>query len=330
MGKKNRHPFVVLSLLNCEQLVRLLTESVERNRACALLLSGGLDSSILASILRPEYSVAAGYGADAPDLAYARQVAGRYSKRHAEVIFDHNRMAEMVEQVIQIFKTFDPIEIRNSVVALAGIEQAKSDGHSAIVTGDGGDELFAGYNYLSRYYSDIDKLDSELRRLWEVMHFSSKKLGEHAGIQVKAPFLDSEFASFAKSIAAGEKVGDHGGKKWGKFILRICFEPALDDLVWRPKLAQEQGAATGRYREYVEEMIGDLAFANKVKIAKEQDKVAIRSKEHLHYYAIFRSYFPPPKEEDCELRCPECRGCMALGGRFCRTCGAFPVEPKSL
>ena len=125
-------------------------------------------------------------------------------------------------------------------------------------------------------------------------------------------------------------MGDHDGKKWGKFILRSCFEPAMGELVWRPKLAQEQGAATYRYQGYVEEMIDDLTFANKRKIAKEQDGVVIRSKEHLNYYAIFRSYFPPPKEEDCELRCPECRGCMAQDGRFCRTCGAFPVEPKSL
>jgi asparagine synthase (glutamine-hydrolysing) len=239
-------------------------------------------------------------------------------------------MAELVEKVIQIFKTFDPIEIRNSVVALVGIEQAKNDGHSAVMTGDGGDELFAGYNYLARYYSDSERLDLELRRLWDVMHFSSKRLGQHVGIEVKTPFLDNEFASFAKSIGISEKIGDHDGKKWGKFILRRCFEPALGDLVWRPKLAQEQGAATGNYQRHVEGRINDLTFANKTRIAKEQDGVTIRSKEHLHYYAIFRSYFPPPEEKDCELRCPECRGCMKLGGRFCRTCGAFPVMPESL
>jgi asparagine synthase (glutamine-hydrolysing) len=304
---------------------------VERNRADALLLSGGLDSSILASILHPKYSVAAGFGAGAPDLAYARQVAGKYSKRHVEVIFDQDRMAQLVEQVIQVFRTFDTIEIRNSAVAVAGIEQAKSDGHSTIMTGDGGDELFAGYNYLSRYYSDIQRLDSELRRLWQVMHFSSRKLGEHVGVNVKTPFLDDQFASFAKSMSTGEKVGEHDGKKFGKFVLRKCFEAELGDLAWRPKLAQEQGAATDRYQSYIEEMIDDLTFANKTKIAKERDGIMIRSKEHLHYYAIFRSYFPPPREEDCESRCPECLGCMAPDGRFCRTCGAFPVAPvKSL
>jgi asparagine synthase (glutamine-hydrolysing) len=318
-------------LEDCEQLTKLLTESVEKNYADALLLSGGLDSSILASILRPQYSVAAAFGASAPDLAYARQVGQKYSKRHAEVIFGQNRMAELVGQVIQLFKTFDPTEIRNSAVALVGIEQSKSDGYSAVMTGDGGDELFAGYNYLSRYYSDIQRLDSELRRLWQIMHFSSRRLGEHAGVDVKTPFLDDKFASFAKLINANDKVGEHDGKQLGKFILRRCFEPRLGSLVWRPKLAQEQGAATDRYQIHIEEMIDDLTFANKKKIAQEQDGVRIRNKEHLHYYAIFRSYFPPPKEEydddGCKSRCSECRGCIARDVRFCTMCGAFPVEP---
>ena len=201
------------------QLVLLLQESVERNRAGALLLSGGLDSSILASILRPDYSVTAGFDRNAPDLEFAKKVAKKYSKRHVEVFFE-DRMVELAEQVIRIFKTFDPIEIRNSVVALAGIGQAKSDGYSSIMTGDGGDELFAGYNYLSRYYSDPEKLGSELRRLWEIMHFSSKKLGEHVGVAVKTPFLDDAFSQFAKSLETRDKVGERDGRQWGKFILR--------------------------------------------------------------------------------------------------------------
>ena len=319
---------------NCEQLTQLLTKSVERNHADALLLSGGLDSSVLASILRPQYSVAAGFGSSAPDLAYARQVAQKYSTHHVEIVFGQNRMAELVEQIIQIFRTFDPIEVRNSAVALAGIEQARSDGYWTVMTGDGSDELFAGYNYLSRYYSDIQSFDSELRRLWQIMHFSSRKLGEHAGIEVKTPFLDEKFARFAKLISVNDKVGERDGKKWGKFILRKCFEARLGPLVWRPKLAQEQGAATDRYQKYIEKMIDDLTFTNKKRIAQEQDGVRIRSKEHLHYYAIFRSYFRPPKDEDddgsSKSRCSECRGCIAPDAKFCRMCGAFPVVPVSL
>lgn len=322
-------------LQDCDQLIQLLTESVERNPADALLLSGGLDSSILATVLRPEYSLSVGYGKAAPDLAYARQIAEKYCKHHVEVVFGPNKMAELVEQVIQILRTFDPIEIRNSAVALAGIEWAKGDGYSNIMTGDGGDELFGGYNYLSRYYSNMQRFDLELRRLWKIMHFSSRRLGEHTGITVKTPYLDETFASFAKKIDVNKKVGMHDGKKWGKFILRQCFEPALGPVVWRSKLAQEQGAATNRYGLYIEEMIDDLTFANKKRIAEEQESVKIRSKEHLHYYAIFRSYFPPPKEEgkndnSCASRCPDCYGCVAPDIRFCRKCGAFPVVPISL
>ena len=319
---------------NCEQLTKLLTESVGRNHADALLLSGGLDSSILASILHPQYSVAVGFGSSAPDLAYAKQVAQKYSKHHVEIVFGPERMAELAEQIIQIFRTFDPMEVRNSAVALASIEQAKSDGYRAVMTGDGGDELFAGYNYFSRYYSDIQRFDLELHRLWQIMHFSSRKLGERTGIQVKTPFLDQEFASFAKSIDIKDKVGEHDGKKWGKFILRNCFAATLGSLVWRPKLAQEQGAATDRYQKYIEEMIDDLTFTNKKRIAQEQEGVKIRSKEHLHYYAIFRSYFLPPREEEedngCNSRCSECQGCIAADARSCRICGAFPVVPVLL
>jgi asparagine synthase (glutamine-hydrolysing) len=322
-------------LQDCEQLIKLLTESIERNHANALLLSGGLDSSILASILKPEYSLSVGFGKAATDLASARQVAERYCKHHVEVVFGPNKMAELVERVIQIFRTFDPTEIRNSAVALAGIEWAKSDGYSSIMTGDGSDELFAGYNYLSRFYSDMQRLDLELRRLWKIMHFSSRRLGEHTGIEVKTPFLDEMFASFAKKIKVNEKVGIHDDKKWGKFILRRCFEPALGPVVWRSKLAQEQGAATDRYGQYIEEKIDDLTFANKKRLAEDQESVRIRSKEHLHYYAIFRSYFPPPKEEgkddnSCKSRCSDCCGCVAPDTRFCRKCGAFPVVPLSL
>ncbi len=316
---------------DCLQLMELLAQSVERNCSDVLLLSGGLDSSILASILRPMCSVTAGFGSNAPDLVYARQIARKYSKKHVEVIFSEEKMLEMVVQIIQIFETFDPIEIRNSCVALAGIKQAKNDGYSKIMTGDGCDELFAGYNYLARYYSDLPRLDQEMHRLWQIMHFSATKLGQHIGIEIKTPFLDNEFASFAKSISVIKKVGEHAGQRFGKFILRKCFEAELGNIVWRYKLAQEQGAATDRYASYVENMIDDLTFANRAKTA-EGEGVRIRNKEHLHYYAIFRSYFPPPREERnaCESYCPECSGCMPVGIRFCKICGAFPVTSKSL
>lgn len=315
--------------MDCTELVRRLKDAADRNRADALLLSGGLDSAVLASILHPKYAVTAALGNDAPDLSYARQVAKKYCKAHAEEIFNEERMVELVDIVVQVFHTFDPIEVRNSCVALAALQRAKENGHDAVVTGDGGDELFAGYNYLSRYYGDSERLEQELGRLWDVMHFSSKALGERIGIEVKMPFLDVEFAEYAKSIPAAEKVGEHQGKKWGKFGLRKCFEGELGDLAWRQKMAQEQGAGTDLFYKYIDSMIGDATYATKAKIALAEG-VRLRSKEHLHYYAMFRSYNAPPKEEKGGLRCTECSGPFKWNGKFCRTCGAYPVTPVSL
>jgi len=319
--------------MDCSDLAQRLVQAVGRNPAHALFLSGGLDSAIIASILKPDYCVTAALGRDASDLAYARQAAQKYCKVHAEAVFGPEKMVELVDTAVQVFRTFDPIEVRNSCVALAALERAKEDGHRDVVTGDGGDELFAGYNYLSRYYGDEKRLEQELARLWEVMHFSSRALGKRLGIEVRAPFLDSEFAQYAKSVPAGEKVGERGGEKWGKFLLRRCFERDLGALVWRKKMAQEQGAGTDMFYRYVEDMIDDSTYANRAKIALSEG-VKLKSKEHLHYYAMFRSYNPPPREEarerGCSRRCPECSGCFEWAGRFCRTCGAFPVEPVSL
>ena len=314
----------------CQELVRRLQESVMRHRSDALLLSGGLDSSILASLLRPRYAVTCSFGKDSPDSDFAREVAGKFCGECVRVVISPESMLELVEQAVQIFKTFDPIEIRNSAVALAGLQQAMADGYSKVMTGDGGDELFAGYNYLSRYFSDPAKLEVELRRLWKVMHFSSQRIGDHLGIKVMAPYLDPEFMEYAKSLPIGSMVGEHDGKRWGKYVLRTCFEEALGPrIAWREKLAQEQGAATDRFEGYINERIDDRVFSNKAAIAQSEG-VTLRSKEHLHYYALFRSYFPPPREENCPMRCPSCRACMETDGRFCRTCGAFPVTPKSL
>lgn len=315
---------------HCQHLLNKLEESVARNSCDALLLSGGLDSSILAGILRPRYAVTCSFGEYSPDTAFANEIAEMFCAHHVKVIITVEKMLDLVEQVVRIFRTFDPIEIRNSTVAFAGIEQAKADGCTEIMTGDGGDELFAGYNYLSRYYSDLPKLDSEIRRLWKVMHFSAQKIGDHLGVSVKTPYLDPEFMEYAKTLPVDAKVGEHEGKKWGKFILRSCYEPMLGSrIAWRTKLAQEQGAATDRFENYISERIDDLTFSNKSAIAKNEG-VSLRSKEHLHYYALFRSYFAAPKDERCALRCPGCQACMNVDGRFCRTCGAFPVTPISL
>lgn len=311
----------------CQELGAALKSSVARNSCDAILLSGGLDSSILASIARPSCAITCSYGQGAPDLEFAKKVSERFCGSLFVQEINPTDMMGLVETIVKIFKTFDPIEVRNSVVALTGIMKAKEEGYSEIMTGDGADELFAGYRYLSRYYSDLQGLDIELRRLWSVMHFSSIEIGKQLGVKVRTPYLDPEFSVYAKSIPVTEKVGEHTGEKWGKFLLRRCYADSIGgDIAWRPKLAQEQGVGTDRFAGYLNDRIDDLTYSNRTRSAVAEG-VALRSKEHLHYYAIFRSYFPPPKEQDCTIRCPSCHACIEQSARFCRTCGEFPVDP---
>jgi len=313
---------------DCKELELALKECVKRNACEGMLLSGGLDSSILASILRPIKTFTVAWDNRAPDLPYARIIAHKYSKAHSELILNNeNNVVHTIREVIQCLKTFSPIEIRNSSVVYAGIISAKKQGCMALMTGDGGDELFAGYNYLKRYYMDVNKLDVELRRLWDIMHFSSTSLAKTLHIDIKTPFLDDEFLKYAKSIPTEKKIGMFSGKFWGKFILRKCFVEELgNQIAWRPKLAQEEGAATINFKHFLEDQYTDIDFRSRSAQALNEG-VIVNDKEHLYYYDVYRSYYCPPYEDPCsEARCPRCSGCVSSKTNFCRTCGAFPIR----
>jgi asparagine synthase (glutamine-hydrolysing) len=315
---------------SCTKLKGLLYESVQKNYADTLLLSGGLDSSILACIAKPKVCFTVSLGDNAPDLEYATAVAAKYSLEHIIVKLTNEKLLEIIEELIRVMKTFSPLEIRNSSVALAGIKAAANQGCKCLMTGDGGDELFAGYTYLSRYYNDIKVLDKQIHKLWDSMHFSSLYLGEITGVDIITPFLEEDFVSYAKSVQAVDKIGNHDGSTWGKFILRKCYESDLgEEIVWRPKMAQEEGAGTSNIRSFISERLNDESFIlGQKKALSESTK--LRDKEHLYYYLLYRKYFAPPKDETCDnrLRCTDCKGCFTASGQYCRICGSFPVEPE--
>jgi asparagine synthase (glutamine-hydrolysing) len=315
---------------NCEELKNLLKSSLRRNYADALLLSGGLDSSILACVGKPKISFTISVGDNAPDVEYARRVAARHMIEHIVVKVTYEELLQTIEELIKILKTFSPLEIRNSSVVLAGIRAANDYGYKRLMIGDGGDELFAGYNYLSRFYDDVAALDRELHKLWDSMHFSSIYLGTVKGVEISTPLLDSEFLRYAKSVRTDYKIGVYKGLTWGKFILRKCYEPDLgEDIVWRPKVAQEHGAGTNMITSVISEKLDHYTFALGHDNALAES-TKLRDKEHLYYYSLYRKYFPPPRDEACDghLRCPGCRACFTAVGQYCSICGAFPVKPE--
>ena len=291
-----------------------------------LLLSGGLDSSILCSIIKPDVSIVISFGDNSLDLHYSRIVAEKYSKSHVEKIINFETFQRLVPNVVKILKTFDPIEIRNSCVIYAGITEAKKIGQFELVTGDGADELFAGYNYLHRYYSNLPNLQDVLVDLWKYMRFSSLEIGSALNMKVCTPYLEEPFISFAMGIDIREKVGKKMGTEWGKFILRKAFELELGALVWRKKMALEKGSKMDKVSGLIERKVTKDEFESEKK-RSQTEQVIINSKEQMYYYQVYRTFFPPPCNDVCgSFRCPYCAACITRSKRYCNTCGAFPID----
>ena len=297
-----------------------------------MLLSGGLDSSILAEIAKPNQTVTVVWDDNSPDLRFARRIALTQKTKHTEVNLNRKGyLSKVLRTVIRSLRTFSPIEVRNSVVSCAGLMVAKQLGYENVMTGDGCDELFVGYKYLGKYFQDLDRLNDEMNRLWNIMQFSSKMLSKTLGIGLRTPFLDSQFLSYAKSVPLSKKIGEYSGNYWGKYILRKCFQRELGhDFAWRTKMAQEEGAGTVRLKTQFDNYYDERTFGAKTRLALKE-RVKISSKEQLHYYEIFRSYYCPPASEECsDSRCPICCGCVSSHDTYCKFCGSFPITPFTL
>jgi asparagine synthase (glutamine-hydrolysing) len=318
-------------LLNgrCHELKSLLIQTCHRFPTQTILLSGGLDSSILASITRPQHAITIGFGTKAEDFTFSGIIAKRFCHDHIKVYLNHEKLLSIMNSLIGLMKTFDPIEIRNSSVLYAGIEESKRRGYTGVITGDGCDELFAGYDYMRRLDSNIKHLDLELNRIWRIMHFSSRQIGKALGITVWSPYLEKPFFNYAQRIDTSEKIGHYEGKNWGKFILRKCFEEDIGkEITWRAKRAQERGANITPITNVISEAFDDDRFVFENRKAMDEG-VMIRNREHLYYYLLYRRKFPAPRmdDEDFKFRCPKCLCPFTWEGSYCRTCGSYPVSP---
>jgi asparagine synthase (glutamine-hydrolysing) len=313
----------------CSELRFLLEESVKRNLSEGILLSGGLDTSVLAVVASKLVSLKAFTvvfkGAPAPDIEYAALVADKLRLKHVVYHFNMGELYEAIQKVVETTKSFDPMEIRNSVTIHVGLRVAKQRGISDIMTGDGCDELFAGYSFL--FNLEKEQLDLELRKLWDVMLFSSVPLAKALGLEAKLPYLDPDFKSFAMKLDSKYKIRSERGRMWGKWIVRKAFEGILpEEVVWRVKTPIEYGSGTSTLPTLFNERISDEEFKDKKQKYLKSDKVTIRDKEQLFYYEVYRASVgvPHPTNSKGKL-CPQCNSNVPEKATYCRTCGAYPI-----
>ncbi len=310
------------------EIYELLKEATLNCRSECLSLSGGLDSSILAYYLKgkkitPVAVIAKDFVAT--DLTYCQMIAKNFDFTLYLKTVTTEELLKGIEETIKILKIFNDIEIRNAIVMYVALNAAKEKGHTSIITGDGADELFAGYNFLLRKKEEDAQKD--LERIWKIMHFPTEKLGAALGVKVESPFLTEKVRRFAEKLPISMKIRDEGDKKYGKWILRKTFEQKIPkSIIWRDKSPMQDGAGTSGLVAMFDSLISDESFGIKTKEIQSSDNVKIRTKESLHYYTIYRKYYAPPHTlHSLSRKCPFCQYPIDENSKFCRMCGSYPV-----
>ncbi len=311
-----------------KEIKSLVSQAVENCNYDCVALSGGLDSSILASCITNKKITAFTLVTKdfvSNDLMYAQLVA-KQNKLDLRVISANvEDLLSAAEETIKILKVFNPIEIRNNIVMYLTMKTAKDLGCRSIMTGDGADELFAGYNFFKRLSGK--KLDDDLARIWKVMHYPSRTISTSVGISLCTPFLDPLVSEYAKKIPSNLKVHGEGRVMYGKWILRKAFEDILPkSIVWREKYAMQDGSGTSGLTVLLDNLISDSIYSEKSKQYLAKDKVNLSSKESLCYYEIYRKYFDAPYDLiKSETKCPCCSYALSTDSHFCRMCGTYPI-----
>lgn len=314
-----------------EQLRGLVSQAVAATRADGILLSGGLDTSILATVAAKQgrrlralsVSVA---NAFSPDEPFARALAQALELEHHVLRPTLSELLAKMPEVIRVLKTFDPMELRNSVVTHAALQAAQRLGVQRVLTGDAADELFAGYRYM--FTMPAHELPAYIRHLDGIMHFTSLDLGQALAIGVELPYLDRRLREFALTLDADDLVGEQEGRQFGKKILREGFADLLPpEITWRPKTPIESGSGSTDLTRAAIETVTDSDFSSDRQKVAQQDGVRLRDKEQYFYYRLYRSTFPPPAQLPAQIKsCAECKGPVSrIDMRYCRICGAYPI-----
>jgi asparagine synthase (glutamine-hydrolysing) len=303
------------------QLKSVLFDAVDKRLMTdvpfGVLLSGGLDSSLIAAItsrlLKSKPSVwgklhTFSIGLEgAPDLKYARKVADFLGTIHHEFHFTVQEGIDALEDLIWHLETYDVTTIRASTPMFLLSRLIKSMGIKMVLSGEGADEILGGYLYFHNAPNSQEFHSECVSRVKGLHNFDCLRANKSTmswGLEARVPFLDQSFMELAIPIDPELKCA----KRWDtdnkieKYILRKAFEadengePYLpDDILWRQKEQFSDGVGYNwidGLKEFIETQITDEEFKDELKDTTKYKDDIPKNKEELYYRRIFDRLFP--------------------------------------
>jgi asparagine synthase (glutamine-hydrolysing) len=283
-----------------DEIRAVLVDAVERQMMgdvpVGVFLSGGLDSSLVAAIaqryLRERGMTLKTFAVGlegSPDLLAARAVAEHLGTEHHEHVYTEKEANDALAEVVAVIEAFDASLVRSAVPNLM-LSRFTSQHVKVVLTGEGADELFAGYEYMQDY-SDPDELHRELVRGVEGLHNLNLQRCDRVtmkhGLEARVPFLDRKVIEHALSIPARWKLSGAVGLP-EKQLLRKAFEGWLpDEFLWRDK--QQFGDGSGAASALTQPLTESVA-PHEFERERHLVTPALRTREEVAYFRIFRDH----------------------------------------
>ncbi|MBK9335408.1 MAG: asparagine synthase B [Lewinellaceae bacterium] len=310
------------NISDVETLRNALEHAVERQLMSdvpyGVLLSGGLDSSIIAAIAKkyaprrietgsiseawwPQlHSFAVGLK-DSPDLAAARKMADFLKTIHHEIHFTIQEGLDAIRDVVYHLETYDVTTIRASTPMYLMARVIKSMGIKMVLSGEGADELFGGYLYFHKA-PDAQSFHEETVRKLSKLHLydclrANKSLAAW-GVEGRVPFLDKAFMDVAMRLNPEDKRPVNG--RIEKWILRKAFEDILPpEIAWRQKEQFSDGVGYS-WIDTLKAMTSGAVSDEEIANARFRFPVhPPMSKEEYYYRSIFADHFPSDAAAAC-------------------------------
>jgi len=299
-----------------------LEDAVKRQLMCdvpyGVLLSGGLDSSVISAItqLYSKRRIEDGGKSEAwwpqlhsfsvglkgsPDLAAAQKVADHLGTIHHSIEFTVQEGIDALRDVIYHIETYDVTTIRASTPMYLMARKIKAMGIKMVLSGEGADELYGGYLYFHKAPNVKEFHEETVRKVSKLHMFDCLRANKSMaawGIEARVPFLDKEFVD--ASMRLNPELKMINGDRIEKNIIREAFEDLLpEEIVWRQKEQFSDGVGYSwidQLKVHVEEAVSDQMLAS------ASFKFPINTpdtKEGYYYRLIFEGHFPGDSAANC-------------------------------